>query len=87
MSPLYPSFKTKAEGENDALHMCASVPKSDENRRLCSGGRDSKADGSEMASERGVLDFEDPVSGRTKKGSGVAAVFKTDERGADLSVV
>jgi len=40
-----------------------------------------------MASERGVLDFEDPVSGRTKKGSGVAAVFKTDERGADLSVV
>ena len=69
------------------LSMCASVPKSDENRRLCSGGRDSKADGSEMASERGVLDFEDPVSGRTKKGSGVAAVFKTDERGADLSVV
>lgn len=48
---------------------------------------DSRADGSEMASERGVLDFEDPVSGRTKKGSGVAAVFKTDERGADLSVV
>lgn len=81
------SFKTKAEGENDALHMCASVPKSDENRRLCSGGRDSRADGSEMASERGVLDFEDPVSGRTKKGSGVAAVFKTDERGANLSVV
>ena len=72
---LYPSFKTKAEGENDAFHMCASVPKSDENRRLCSGGRDSRADGSEMASERGVLDFEDPVSGRTKKGSGVAAVF------------
>ncbi len=64
---LYPSFKTKAEGENDALHMYASVPKSDENRRLCSGGRDSGADGSEMASERGVLDFEDPVSGRTKK--------------------
>ena len=80
-------YKTKAEGENDAFHMCASVPKSDENRRLCSGGRDSRADGSEMASERGVLDFEDPVSGRTKKGSGVAAVFKTDERGADLSVV
>lgn len=67
--------------------MYASVPKSDENRRLCSGGRDSRADGSEMASERGVLDFEDPVSGRTKKGSGVAAVFKTDERGANLSVV
>ena len=84
---LYPSFKTKAEGENDALHMYASVPKSDENRRLCSGGRDSRADGSEMASERGVLDFEDPVSDRTKKGSGVAAVFKTDERGANLSVV
>ena len=80
-------LRQKAEGENDAFHMCASVPKSDENRRLCSGGRDSRADGSEMASERGVLDFEDPVSGRTKKGSGVAAVFKTDERGADLSVV
>ena len=40
-----------------------------------------------MASDRGVLDFEDPVSYRTNKVSGVAAVFKADERGEDLSVV
>ncbi len=32
--------------------------------------------------KEGVLDFEDPVSGRTKKGA-EPAVFKTDERGAD----
>ena len=90
---LYPSFKTKAEGENDALHMCASVPKSDENRRLCSGGRDSRADGSEclrngigLKSIGSGKHFEDAVvirisvSGRTKKRSGSCMVFKTDEK-------
>ncbi len=31
---LYPSFKTKAEGENDAFHMCAFVQKSDEKQEI-----------------------------------------------------